>query len=89
MRWFISVLLNETRSGVTPKMIWTQLKRNPVPPGLGMISQAERRSLLGTIIEQLKSHGRFRTDETLDTTWTALERQVYDRYDLTPPGERD
>jgi glycosyltransferase involved in cell wall biosynthesis len=89
LRWFMSVLLNEARPGVTPKMIWAQLKRNPVPPGLGVISRPERRSLLRTIIERLKDQGRFPISDRLDMTWSALEEEIYGRYDLAPLNERD
>jgi hypothetical protein len=87
--WFTSVLRNEVRLGVTPKMIWAQLKRNPVPPGLGRISRPERRSLLGAIIEQLKSAGRFKIEGVLDTTWSAWEPEIYRRYDLATPQAGD
>lgn len=87
--WITSVLLNEVRAGVSAEMIWTQLKRNPVPPGLGRISEPEREFLLRTIFERLKAQGRFPVGEWLNMSWDALETEIFSRYRLTPHDERD
>lgn len=88
LRWCMSILLNDARPGVTPGMIWAQMKRNPVPPGLGAISLADCRSLVSIIIERLKGEGRFPIAGLLETTWSALEREIGSRYDLAPLSQR-
>ena len=88
-RWLTSVLLNESRTGVSAQMFWTQLKRNPVPPGLGRISGPERKFLLRTIIERLRGQGRFQVDEWLNMTWDALETEIYNRYRIIPDDRLD
>jgi hypothetical protein len=83
LKWIFSVLRNEAGAGATPQMIWTQLKRNPVPPGLGRVTRAEREQLLRLIIGQLKEQGRFRIDEWLNMSWPELETEMYGRYALS------
>jgi hypothetical protein len=80
LRWITSVLLNETRAGSSPKMIWAQLQRNPVPPGLGVLSGQDRQSFLQIIVERLKGQGRFPVDEWLNMPWGTLEAHIYRRY---------
>jgi glycosyltransferase involved in cell wall biosynthesis len=89
LRWITSVVLNAARAGVSAQMVWTQLKRNPVPPGLGRISGPEREFLLRIIIERLKGQGRFPVGEWLNMSWGALETEIYSRYYRTPHHECD
>jgi hypothetical protein len=83
LRWIGAILFHETRAGVPPRMIWSQLKRRPPPPGLGRISVEERASLVGQIRDRLKHQGRF-DNWCLGMTWAELDAQLRIEYRIGP-----
>jgi glycosyltransferase involved in cell wall biosynthesis len=81
-RWIVSTLVQETWARASPRMILTQLKRDPVPPGLGKVTDDERRLLLRSIVRRLKEQERLAIDAWLDRSWDALEAAMFGRYGL-------
>ncbi len=80
LAWTLSILRNEAKAGVPIGMIWSQLKRRPIPPGLGTISAAARETLVRQIFERLRGGGRSDPGKCLGMTWEKLETEAFRRY---------
>lgn len=78
--WYRAILANEIRAGASARMIWTQLKRRPPPPGLGPMTRAEQGDLASGILERLRTARRIDLCAALETTWDQLAADVASRY---------
>lgn len=78
--WVVSTLAHEARTLTPPRMIWTQLKRRPPPPGLGRMTASERNDLAMQALDRLRASPRLDLCSTLDLTWGELVTEVARRY---------
>ena len=79
LRWTGTILRHETGAGVPARMIWSQLKRRPPPPGLGRLSAGERADFVTDIARRLEVGGRFDV-RRLELSWPELAARMHGRY---------
>ena len=79
-RWAARILRHELAAGTPARMIRTQLRRRPPPPGLGRLTPAERTDLLRQGMGTLAAGGRFDPVATLKSSWQELESGLEQRY---------
>ncbi len=78
--WTGAILANEILAGTSPRMIWTQLKRRPPPPGLGPVTQAEQADLARQALHRLWDSGGLDLRAVLDLGRDQVETMVAARY---------
>jgi len=79
-RWAARILRHELGAGTPLRMIHTQLRRRPPPPGLGPLGAAERAELLHLGMDYLVAGRRFDPVASLGRSWQELETGLKRRY---------
>lgn len=78
--WTGAILGNEIPAGASPRMIWTQLKRRPPPPGLGPVTSAEQADLAQQALHRLWGNGGLDLCAVLELSRDQVETMVAARY---------
>jgi hypothetical protein len=80
--WTGAILASEIVAGASPRMVWTQLKRRPPPPGLGPVSPDERADLARQVLDRLSGEGGADLRAALELGHDQVEALVRARYAL-------